>query len=245
DQFEEIFTQCGLEEDRRKLFANLIEAATVPDGPVVVVLALRADFLGRCASYRDLADAVSGRQKLIGEMVVDELRWAIEKPAELAGGEIEPGLVEQLLLDVGREPGSLPLLEFTLSELWRQKAGRRMTIRDYHDIGGLRGALKQHAEGVLEGLKRRGLGDGCRRGLLDLIEPGKGAGDTRRRVHYRQLAGSADWITVVETLIRERLLSTDRPERFEEGTAEIVHESLIRYWTTLQDWVNKNRECLE
>jgi tetratricopeptide (TPR) repeat protein len=245
DQFEEIFTQCSLEADRQKLIANLIEAATVLDGPVVVVLSLRADFLGKCASYRDLADAVSGRQRLIGEMVEDELRWAIEKPAALASGEIEPGLVEQLLQDVGSEPGSLPLLEFALSELWRQKTGRRMVIQDYRDIGGLRGALKKHAETVLDGLKKRGLEEVCRRIFLDLIEPGKGAGDTRKRVRYRQLAISTDWITVVETLVRERLVTTDKPDDLQEGTAEIVHESLIKYWTTLQDWVNKNRERME
>jgi hypothetical protein len=74
DQFEEIFTQCSSEEDRQRLIANLIKAATVPNGPVVVVLSLRADFLGKCTAHRELADAFSGRQKLIGAMSEDELR---------------------------------------------------------------------------------------------------------------------------------------------------------------------------
>jgi len=80
-----------------------------------------------------------------------------------------------------------------------------MTIGDYHEIGGLRGALKKHAETVLDDLKERGLEEVCRRIFLDLIEPGKGAVDTRRRVHYQQLAVSADWTAVVESLVRGRL----------------------------------------
>jgi hypothetical protein len=245
DQFEEVFTQCGLLEDRRKLIANLVEAATLPDGPVVVALALRADFLGNCAAYRALADAVSGRQKLIGAMSEDELRWAIEKPAALAGGEVEPGLVDQLLRDVGQVPGTLPLLEFALTRLWRQKTGRRMTTEDYRAIGGLKGALTQHAETVLDGLRRNGLEDICRRVVLDLIEPGKGTGDTRRRVAYRQLAASPQWARVVESLVRERLVTTDTPDDLREGSIEIVHEALIQNWTTLQSWIGADRKYME
>src|SRR5262249_57050960 len=85
DQFEEVFTQCRSEEDRRKLIENLLEAAAVSDGPVVLVLCMRADFVGRCSDHRALADAISGRQKLVGKMEEHELRWAIEKPAALGG----------------------------------------------------------------------------------------------------------------------------------------------------------------
>ena len=142
DQFEEVFTQCSSENDRRMLIENLLHAATDPDGPVLVVLSIRSDFLGACAGYRDLADAISGRQQLVGAMTENELRWAIEKPAALAGGEIETELVEQLLNDVGSDPGTLPLLEFVLSRLWREKTGRRMTAQDYRSLGGLRGGAE-------------------------------------------------------------------------------------------------------
>ena len=169
-----------MEEDRRALIDNLLEAAMIPGGPVVLVLALRADFLGKCAGYRKLADEISGRQKLIGKMEEDELRWAIEKPALRAVGEIDPGLVELLLRDVGSDPGTLPLLEFALTQLWEQKTGRRMTVDDYEAIGRLNGALKHHADAILANLRKRGQEDVCRRIFLDLIEPGEGTQDTRR-----------------------------------------------------------------
>jgi WD40 repeat protein len=245
DQFEQVFTQCAQEDDRRSLITNLLEAATVADGPVVVVLSLRADFLGKCAASRALADALSGRQKLVGAMSEDELRWAIEKPAALAGGEIESGLVDQLLHDVGSDPGTLPLLEFALSRLWSQKTGRRMTAEDYQAIGGLRGALNQHADAVIDGLREGGLEDVARRVFLDLIEPGKGTEDTRRRIAKARVAASAEWAEVVETLVRERLVTTDRPDDARGDTIELVHESLIRNWATLQGWVDADRKSIE
>ena len=245
DQFEEVFTQCSSENDRRMLIENLLHAATDPDGPVLVVLSIRSDFLGACAGYRDLADAISGRQQLVGAMTENELRWAIEKPAALAGGEIETELVEQLLNDVGSDPGTLPLLEFVLSRLWREKTGRRMTAQDYRSLGGLRGARKHHADKILQTLRERGLEEICRRVFLDLIEPGKGTGDTRRRVDYRQLATSPEWTRVVETLINERLVTASDTEDAANGTIEIVHESLIKHWTTLHGWVDASRKNIE
>ena len=242
DQFEEVYTLCKLEEDRRALIDNLLEAAIIPDGPVILVLAIRADFLGKCAGYRRLADEISGRQKLIGKMEEDELHWAIEKPAVRAGGEIDPGLVELLLREVGSDPGTLPLLEFALTQLWAQKTGRRMTVADYWTIGGLNGALKQRADTILADLRKRGQEDICRRIFLDLIEPGECTEDTRRRIAYRQLAVSPQWSEVVETLVRERLVTTDNPNDLKEGSIEVVHEALIQNWTTLQDWVNADRK---
>ena len=81
--------------------------------------------------------------------------------------------------------------------------------------------------------------------FLDLIEPGKGTGDTRRRVDYRQLATSPEWTRVVETLINERLVTASDTEDAANGTIEIVHESLIKHWTTLHGWVDASRKNIE
>jgi WD40 repeat protein len=245
DQFEEVFTQCAQEDDRRGLIANLVEVATVADGPVVVVLSIRADFLGKCAAYRALADALSGRQKLVGAMSEEELCSAIEEPALLAGGEFDPGLVDQLLRDVGKDPGMLPLLEFALDRLWRHKTGRRITAEDYRAIGKLRGALNQHADAILGDLRGRGLDDIARRIFLDLVEPGKGTKDTRRRVPKTQVAALAGWAETVEALICGRLVTTDRPDEARGETVEIVHESLIDDWTKIQTWLIEARKSIE
>ena len=89
-----------------------------------MLLTLRADFYPKCATYPDLAAMLSARQMLVGPMADSELRRAIERPAQLAGGEFEAGLVEMLVRDVGVRPESLPLLQHALLELWSRRHGR-------------------------------------------------------------------------------------------------------------------------
>ena len=142
DQFEEVFTLCDHGPARQAFFANLIYAATIAGGRTVVVLTMRADFYGKCGPYPALAAALSEHQFLVGPMTADELRQAIERPARLAGGEFEPGLVEVLLREVVDRPAALPMLEFALTELWQRRDGRRLTVAAYKAIGGLEGALR-------------------------------------------------------------------------------------------------------
>ena len=149
DQFEEVFTLCEDEAARRTFFDNLLHAATVADGQTIVVLTMRADFYGKCASYADLAAAMSDHQLLVGPMTEDELRRAIERPALLAGGEFEPGLVELLLHDVEGQAGVAAPAPVPLMELWQRREGRRLTVAAYKAIGGLEGALKNRADDVL------------------------------------------------------------------------------------------------
>ena len=139
DQFEEVFTVCNDEPSRRAFIDTLLHAATVVGGPVLVLLTMRADFLGKCASYPALAAALSDGQELVGPMKEDELRLAIEQPAYLVGCELEPGLTELLLRDVAGQPGALPFLQYTLWELWKSRDDRRLTIAAYREIGGVRG----------------------------------------------------------------------------------------------------------
>ena len=139
DQFEEIFTLCEDEKTRKALFANLLYAATITGGQTIVLLTMRADFYGKCGPYPALAAAMSDHQLLVGPMTEDELRRAIERPAQLAGSEFEPGLVAMLLRDVAGQPGSLPMLQFALMELWQRREGRRLTVAAYRAIGGLQG----------------------------------------------------------------------------------------------------------
>src|SRR5262249_6261457 len=94
DQFEELFTLCPREEWRQALIANLLHAARVSHGQTLVLLTMRADFYGKCAAYPELAAAVSDHHFLVGPMTEAELRRAIERPAQLAGCELEPGLVD-------------------------------------------------------------------------------------------------------------------------------------------------------
>jgi hypothetical protein len=82
DEFEEIFTLCNQETARRQLIDNVLYATSVADGRTIVVLTMRADFYGQCASYPGLRAAISDHQSFIGSLSEDELREVIEIPAQ-------------------------------------------------------------------------------------------------------------------------------------------------------------------
>ena len=180
DQFEEVFTVCNDEPSRRAFIDTLLHAATVVGGPALVLLTMRADFLGKCASYPALAAALSDGQELVGPMKEDELRLAIEQPAYLVGCELEPGLTELLVRDVAGQPGTLPFLQYTLWELWKRRNDRRLTIATYREIEGVQGALERKADAVVNELNDAER-EVCRRVFLRLTQPGEGTEDTKRR----------------------------------------------------------------
>ena len=180
---------------------------------------MRVDFLGKCTDP-DLAAALSDSQELVGPMSKDELRLAIERPAELAGCTLEPGLTDLLLQDVQGQAGALPLLEYTLLELWREGQGKRLTIAAYNGMGKVQGALEHRADAVLEGFRSRpGELEICRRIFLRLTQPGEGTEDTKHRAAFDELIASEAELPAVEEIIRKladaRLITTEG----REGTA--------------------------
>ena len=251
DQFEEVFTLCHDEAERRDFIACLLHAATVSGGRSIVVLTMRADFYPRCASHSDLAAALSDHQVLVGPMTEDELRRAIDRPARLAGLEPESGLVELLVDDVRGRPGALPLLQFALQEVWRRREDYRLTIRTYRAIGQIEGALQRKADAVFATFTddQKEL---CRRIFLRLVQPGEGSEDTRRRASLHELLpNDPAQAEAVEAIIgrltdpESRLLTADaRQTASGEGTLEVAHEALIRGWPQLRKWVDNDRAGL-
>jgi len=249
DQFEEVFTVCQDEALRRAFLDNLLYAATITGGQTVVVLTLRADFYGKCASYPNLAGALAGHQELVGPMTEEELRRAIERPAQLVGCEFEPGLVERLMQAVKDQAGALPLLQYALLELWKGREGRRLTNRAYQAIGGLQGALENRANAVLRGFSGpdREL---CRRIFLRLTQPGEGTEDTKRRASFRELAppgGDALALdAVLNRLADARLITTEGDSQHpDDRFVEVAHEALVRGWSELRSWIDSDRAGLQ
>src|SRR6185437_15964589 len=121
DQLEELFTACRQESERREFLERLVAAAGDDQRRVLVLCTLRADFYGRLSGYPAFAELLSRSHALVGPMDPAELRAVIEQPAARAGLEVEDGLVEVLVAEVGDEPGALPLLSTTLLELWQAR----------------------------------------------------------------------------------------------------------------------------
>jgi len=136
DQFEEVFTVCTDPAERAAFLEELASAAdAATDGRLLVVLALRADFYGACASHPRLARLLGANQVLVGPMRPDELGRAIEEPAAAAGLVVEPELVARLVEETAGRTGGLPLLSTTLLEPWERRSGDRLTIRAYERTG--------------------------------------------------------------------------------------------------------------
>jgi WD40 repeat protein/class 3 adenylate cyclase len=241
DQFEELFTLCRDECERRQFLDALVHAVTVAGGITTVVLAVRADFYGHCAAHAELARLLETGTALLGPMSGAEMTAAIDGPARVSGFRLEPGLTEVIQRDVADEPGALPLLSHALLETWKRRRGRMLTHRGYDDAGGVRSAIARTAESVYGQLDpaQQAL---ARNVFVRLTELGEGTADTRRRVAVAELSAGPDEAErlafVLHTLAEARLVTLGAAD------VELAHEALIGEWPRLRGWLDDDREGL-
>ncbi|MFI0441610.1 nSTAND1 domain-containing NTPase, partial [Streptomyces eurythermus] len=250
DQFEEAFTLCADEADRRSFIQFLHAACTPPAGsadpaPVRVVLGIRADFYEQCLGYPDLADALQHRHMVLGPLTSTELREAVTGPAKAVGLELEPGLTELIVREVSadgprgaHDAGVLPLLSHALLATWQRRKAGKLTLAGYRAAGGIQGAVAATAERAWSGLDPAAR-TAARLLLLRLVRLGEDTQATRRRGTRRQLAEeSADpgkTEESLEALVRARLVTLDA------DTVEITHEALLHAWPRLRHWIDEGR----
>jgi WD40 repeat protein len=234
DQFEETFTAGAERGEQEEFITRLLDLADQPD--TAVVLAIRADHLGRCATYPELAGRLTGNDVLVGPMRDSELRRTVELPAQRAGLEIEPGLVEVIVADVAGRAGALPLLSTALAETWERRSSRALTVASYRTAGGVNGALARMAEDAYAALPA-GPRTATRRLLLRLCDAGEeGDLSRRRRLPVAEAADEhdADARAALETLADRRLLTID------SDSVEVAHEALLREWPRLRTWLDED-----
>lgn len=240
DQFEELYTLCPDATIRRHFLNQLMT-----DLPAVLVMTMRADFLGNALSYPAFGERLRNADIKIRSMNREELTEVIVKPAEAdkLGVTFEEGLVERILDDVEDQPGSLPLLEFALTQLWNQRSGKQLTHTVYDKIGQVEGALASHADEQYSKLTDEEK-EKIRRIFIQLVRPGEGSEDTRRIALKNEL-GAENWelVTKKKGLADSRLVVTSQNALGQE-TVEVVHEALIRNWRELRKWINVDRVFL-
>jgi tetratricopeptide (TPR) repeat protein len=261
DQFEELFRYApsssgnrvlGPDEVRARDEATqfvqlLLEASRSPVSRIHVLLTMRSDFIGDCARFHGLPEAVCEAQFLVPSLTRDQLDEVIRKPIEKAGATIEPQLVERLLNDCSTEMDQLPVLQHCLSRLWNEagkeaaaNAPRHLTEEHYRDIGEFAGALSQHADEILKelpGVKLQWAVEQVFRALSELDKEGRA---TRRALRYSRLV---DETGVEEGAVRQaidRFRASDCSflipppsdvETIEDDTRiDVGHEALLRRW---------------
>lgn len=270
DQFEELFRfassapltggaareEARLRDEAAQFVQLLLEASRSPAAHVRVVLTMRSDFIGDCARFQGLPEAVSATQFLVPSLTRDQREEVIKGPIALAEATIDSSLVEQLLNDSGAEQDQLPVLQHCLLRLWErarpaetatagagagdaQQTTCHISRKQYDEIDRMAGALSQHAEEILatdlnslEPLVARVF-----RALSDIDRDGRA---TRRALSLQQLAA--------ETAIDEDALRTivDRfraddcsfltpspaatPTLKLKTRIDVGHEALLRHW---------------
>jgi len=264
DQFEELFryrelTQAGGANDARvqeeaTAFMNLLlEVPAHPELPIYVVLTMRSDFLGECAQFFGLPEAINRGQYLIPRMTREDRRLAIAGPIGVGGADIDPALLTRLVNDVGDNPDQLSQLQHAMNRTWARWSHERaagadpaplVCLEHYEAIGTVAHALNLHAEeafACLPDAAARVLCEAVFRAITDHRVLGRG---TRRPGRLDRLcaiteATAPDLIRVIDVFRDARFgfLMPPAGEPIEPGTViDISHESLMRVWQRLQQW---------
>ncbi|MGO8961067.1 MAG: trypsin-like peptidase domain-containing protein [Streptosporangiaceae bacterium] len=238
DQFEELLAAGGPPD--QGLIDLLLPPPDAAEEAARVVLTLRTDFLPALQSVPGVQ--LNGRMYFVSPLTPDQMRVAVERPAEVQGVSFDPGLAEEIVRDAAG--GALPLLEFTLTRLWETQRHKKLTLENYNAMGRIAGALDQVADEQVARLTDTAA-DRLDQVLIRLVRvaPDGSGPATRQRILRRDVTDE-EW-QVLLRLADARLAIIDAdPANNNKHYAELAHESLITAWRRLHDLVTENKEFL-
>lgn len=254
DQFEELFRyehdDVKARDEAHAFVELLLEASQAAEAPIYIILTMRSDYLGDCAQFPGLAQAVNRGEYLIPRLERGQLRAAIEGPAKVGGGSISYRLSQHLLNEIGDEEDQLPVLQHALMRTWAfwQSDGtdaEHIDLAHYESIGGMKRAISNHADevfGQLSDERQQLIAERLFRALTVLGDDNRGV---RRPTRLDQLAAIADQpLAAVKAVIdayRQQgvtfLMPGEEVELQDDTVIDLSHESLMRVWQRLRRWV--------
>lgn len=244
DQFEELLTGAIDEKSVTNFVRNLAEAVEDPHGQLTVVVTLRADFFDRALRFPDLAELLAGGVVNVPPLSPTEIQAAVVRPAQAVGLEIEPELAAELVSETAHQPGSLPLLQFVLTELTDRASGRILTLAALHEAGGIRGTLARQSEELYKSLSKMGK-EAARRIFLRLASLDETGNAIRRTVAVDDLhfsgIGNEAVKQAIDGLVKGRLLTYSRETGSGRSTIEVAHEAVFREWPRCARWIDDAR----
>ncbi|MBT9316331.1 WD40 repeat domain-containing protein [Leptothoe spongobia] len=263
DQFEELFrfkrmADTVAADDEAAAFVKLfLTAVQQEEVPIYVVLTMRSDFLGDCAQFRGLPEAINDSQYLIPRMTRDQRRSAVEGPVAVGEATIMPRLVNRVLNDMGDDPDQLPILQHAMMRTWRRWSqdhgpNEPLDLRHYEAVGGMTGALSQHADEIYQSLDDRSQ-TVAEKLFKCLTEKGPDNREIRRPTSLAEVCAVAgatpeEVIRVVDTFRatgRSFLIPPEGVELGEASVLDISHESFMRVWRRLKDWVDDEAQSAQ
>ncbi|WP_297358140.1 AAA family ATPase [Thauera sp.] len=255
DQFEELFRfrSAALRDEADAFVDLLLHSVAQRELPLYLVLTMRSDYIGACARFPGLPEALNDNQFLTPRLTRSQLAMAIDGPARVFGGVVDPALIATLENEVGDDPDQLPLLQHLLMRLW-ERASReglppRLTLELLEKPGGLHGALEQHLEELFAGLTSAQ--QAICAALFKAVTGGEhGARDLRRPARLADVADAigtdtarlAEVIEVFRAPGRNFLMPPPGIALAPDTRLDISHESLIRQWPRLRAWVGEEAE---
>lgn len=262
DQFEEVFrfTSGGSEEtiNEATAYVNLIlTAIRQTKVPVYIALSMRADFIGSCASFQGLSEMINASNYLVPRMTREQKRMAIEGPVTVSGGKIAPRLLKKLLSDIGDNQDQLPILQHAMMRTWEywvtnHDQGEPIDLRHYNSIGKISQALSLHANEAYEELntRQKEIAEVLFKSITEKSQDNLGM---RRPTKVGLIAELADAqekevIDVIENFRRPGrsfLMPGSGVPLNADTIVELSHESLMRIWTRLSNWVDEEYESAQ
>jgi WD40 repeat protein/TPR repeat protein len=245
DQFEEILN-LRLDDTLLEEFGRFLGELQIAG--VWTLAAVRADAMPQFKRYEALRRAFDGEGQYylptLGSVALDDVIDLPARAADLTFGlDGEGRRLNQLLREEAyREQDSLPLLQFTLNELYLKRSGNELTISAYEQLGGLAGSIATTAEAVLKG-------DGIRspqavprvfRSLVSVDEAGRA---TRRYAPMSEIEQNPQRKDLVSRLVAARLCVTD--ERYGQSVVAFAHDSLLRTLPALIEWLKEEAGLLQ
>ena len=258
DQFEEIFRfrrSDDATDEQAAFFVNLLlEASAQADLPLYIIITMRSDFLGECSQFPRLADTVNEGEFLIPRLNRDQRKEAIIGPVKVAGGGITDRLLLRLLNDIGDDPDQLPILQHALMRTWdlyeAQGADGELDLEHYNSTGGMTEALSRHADEVYNEQpdeEHRRIAEKLFKSLTEKVDANRGI---RRPMALSELheicGGEEDHLREVVDSFRRTgctfLMPAGELTITLKTIIDISHESLMRAWRNLRNWVDEEAQ---
>jgi WD40 repeat protein len=255
DQFEELFRfKKGFHNyasfNESEAFVRLlVEAVSQQNLPIYMVLTIRSDFIGDCAQFHDLTGLINDSYYLLPNMTRDDFRYAITGPITVSGARIESRLVDQLLNDVGSNTDQLPILQHALMRTWdhwllSSDPDVPIGLADYEAVGKMEKALSEHANEAYDELSEEGKRI-CESMFKTLTEKGNDNRETRHPATVEEIAEISvapveqvyEVIEVFRQPGRSFLTPIFNVAINKDTIIDLSHESLMRVWDRLKDWV--------
>lgn len=261
DQFEELFRYNSLSEKESyragRFVDSLVSAVNQSSVNIFTILTMRSDFIGECALYQGLTQLINSSNYLVPHMGRENYRQAIEGPIKYAGAKIDPVLVETLLDHIGESTDQLPVLQHALMRTWTywqelDEPERPVGKSDYEAVGTMSDAMSMHANEAFEELSPGGK-EVCERMFKTITDKGSDNKGLRRPSGVKvitSIAGcnSKELFEVVEKFrIPSRSFITPRQNvpLNEDSVIDVSHESLMRLWDRLRDWVDEEASSVQ